>query len=419
MNIARLYIRSHSEQLELDYNRHSEEIMFTRGIKVERSTLEEAFVYLSGVYERIGFSKLGSEILKHFAIIRVLEPASKMKSVILLNKYFNIQYKKTTVFRQLEGLVHLKEKAIDRAIQYANEHLQFDFSLIFYDVTTLYFETFTQDEFRRNGFSKDNKLNQPQILIGLVVDKTGFPIYYDIFSGNTFEGKTIIPIISGLKERYKIRKFTVVADAGMLSENNLQELEKVGIDYIVGARIGCLNITEARSIAGQLNKVDKKVIKRDAILYEYSVARARKDKADNDKAILKAQYYLKNPSKAIRRLKFLSGIDKKDLTLNEKLVEKHRLLEGIKGYKTNITDVSEQLLITRYHDLWRIEQSFRIAKSDLEARPIYHRKQLSIQYHLLIVFVALCMTRVIEQEKGKSIRQVVDELKDKWTVTLK
>ncbi|MGC8979754.1 MAG: IS1634 family transposase, partial [Caldisericum sp.] len=96
-----------------------------------------------------------------------------------------------------------------------------------------------------------------------------------------------------------------------------------------------------------------------------------------------------------------------------------RLLEGIKGYKTNITDVSEQLLITRYHDLWRIEQSFRIAKSDLEARPIYHRKQLSIQYHLLIVFVALCMTRVIEQEKGKSIRQVVDELKDKWTVTLK
>ena len=419
MNIARAYIRSHAEQLELEYNAHSEEVMFTRGIRVEKSTLGEAFSYLSGVYERIGFSKLGSEILKHFAIIRVLEPASKAKSVMLLNKYFNMQYKKTTVFRQLEGLVHLKEQAIDRAIQYAKDRLQVDFSLIFYDVTTLYFETFTQDEFRRNGFSKDNKLNQPQILIGLVVDKTGFPIYYDIFSGNTFEGKTIIPIINALKQRYTIRKFTVVADAGMLSENNLQELEKAGIDYVVGARSGYLSITEARSIANKLDKVDKRVIKHDAILYEYSTARARKDKADNDKAILKAQYYLKNPSTAMRRLKFLSGIGMKDFILNKKLIEKHRLLEGIKGYKTNITDVSEQLLIARYHDLWKIEQSFRIAKSDLEARPIYHRKEPSIQYHFLIVFVALCMTRVIEQEKGKSIRQVIDELKDKWTITLK
>lgn len=419
IDIAHTYIRSHTPQIEIDFNPHSEEIMFTRGIRIEKSTLAEAYAYLSEVYETIGFAKLGSDILKHFALIRILEPASKVRSVQLLRKYFDIEYKKTTVFRELDKVVGLKEQTVSVAIDYARKHLQFDFSLIFYDVTTLYFETFSEDELRRNGFSKDNKLNQPQIVIGLVVDRTGFPIYYDMFSGNTFEGKTIIPVIRALRERYDIKKCTVVADAGMLSDNNLCELQRAGIDYIVGARIGYLHTDEARGIAHELNKTDTKIIRRDATLYEYSTVRARKDKADNDKAIAKAQYYLDHPSKVIRRSIFLSDTGDKHFTLNEKLIEKHRLLEGIKGYKTNLTDVPAQLLVARYKDLWRIEQSFRIAKSDLEARPIYHRKELSIKYHMLIVFIALCMTRVIEQDKGTSIRRVVDALKDKWTITLK
>mgnify|MGYP006264413771 CR=1 FL=1 len=120
----------------------------------------------------------------------------------------------------------------------------------------------------------------------------------------------------------------------------------------------------------------------------------------------------------MRRSQFLASNEKQEFTLNEALIERHRLLEGIKGYKTNITDVTDDILITRYKDLWKIEQSFRIAKSDLEARPIYHRKETSIKYHILIVFMALCMTRVIEMEKRESIKKVTDELKDKWTITL-
>ena len=134
------------------------------------------------------------------------------------------------------------------------------------------------------------------------------------------------------------------------------------------------------------NKTDKKIVRIDGILYEYSVARAKKDKRDNNKQVEKAEYYLKNPSKVMKRSKFLSNDGKKSFTINRAIIEKHRLLEGIKGYKTSINDLDNKLLITRYKDLWRVEQSFRIAKSDLEARPIYHRRENSIEYHILIVF---------------------------------
>lgn len=418
IEIARNFIRSRSPQLEFNFNSQSEEILFKRGIKIGKSCLQTAYEYLDAIYAKIGFNKLENEILKHFAIMRVLEPSSKAKSIILLNKYFDIDYKKTTVFRQLLKLIDLKSEVEKIAIKYAKNNLHFDFSLVFYDVTTLYFETHAQDDFRRNGFSKDNKINQPQILIGLVVNDAGFPIYYEVFKGNTFEGKTIIPVILKIKEKYRIKRFTVVADAGMLSADNLTALVENGIDYVVGARMGNLNMNETKSIASELNQTDKQIIRRENIIYEYSVKRARKDKVDNDKQVEKAKYFLNNPGKVMKKSKFLTSPDKKSFKLNEVIIEKHRLLEGIKGYKTNIENLSDRLLIDRYKDLWRVEQSFRIAKSDLEARPIYHRKQNSIECHVLIVFVALCMGRVIELDKKASIKKVMEDLKNQWTITL-
>lgn len=419
IDIAREYIRSNSQQLELKFNSNSEEILFKRGIKVEKSCLQEAYEYLEGIYFKIGFNKTINEVLKHFAIIRVLEPASKIKSIILLKKYFDISYKKTTAFRELLKLQELKDDIVHIAIKYAEDNLSSDFSLIFYDITTLYFETNKNDDLRKCGFSKDNKINQPQILIGLVVDRVGFPIYYDIFKGNTFEGKTIIPVILAVKEKHQIDRFTVIADAAMLGAENLLELEKHGIDYIVGDRVKNLSIDEARIIANKLNRSNNNIIRQNNIIYEYLSKRAEKDKFDNNKQLEKAQYYLSNPSKVIKRSKFLTYNGKKTFKINETLIEKHRLLEGIKGYKTNIDNLPDEFLVTRYKDLWKIEQSFRIAKSDLEARPIYHRKRSSIEYHVLIVFVALCMAKVIEIEKGESIRKVMDNLKDKWEITLK
>ena len=416
--LAEEYIRSHSSQLTLNFNPQSEEILFKRGVKVKKACLQTAYDYLNSIYGFLGLNQLRTPVLKHFAMMRVLEPASKIKSIALLDKYFGIHYSKTTAFRELEKLTTLKEDVLKAAIAYAQTNLQFDFSLVFYDVTTLYFETHHGDEFRKSGFSKDNKINQPQILIGLVVNRDGFPIYYDIFQGNTFEGKTIIPVIVELREKYHVSEFTVIADAGMLSSDNLAQLDTLSIGFVVGERTGNLNLNQARQIAEDLNKLNHKIVRIGDTLYEYSVKRATKDKADNDKQLQKALYLLSHPGKVFKRSALLKGNGKKKFRLNEALVEKHRLLEGIKGYRTNITQIPEKLLIDRYHDLWKVEQAFRITKSDLEARPIYHHRRQSIEYHILIVFVALCMGKIIELTQGRTLQRVVDELRDKWTVTL-
>jgi len=421
-NMAFEYIRIHNPQMTLDFTpspSDANEIMFKRGMQVVKNVLEEAYRYLESVYQKLGFNNLQSDILKHMTIIRVLEPSSKIHSIELLEKYFDICYKKTTVFRKLTALTPLKDKVIEMAVAYAKTHLHFNFTLVFYDVTTLYFETDKKDDFRKCGFSKDNKINQPQIVIGLLVDKTGFPLYFDIFEGNTFEGKTMIPVILSIKKKFTIEKLTIVADAGMLSEANILQLQKLKIDYVVGARIKKLSLEQIKEIALKLKQKDKRIIKKGDILYEYSLTRAKKDKADNDRFLVKANYLLTNPSKIFKRSLFLQTQDKKNFILNKEMVEKYRLLEGIKGFKTNITHVPYRLLISRYRDLWHIEQSFRMAKSDLIARPIYHRKKNSIQYHILIVFMALCMSRVIEKEKGQTVKQVMDNLRDLWMITVK
>lgn len=417
-NMAAAYIQAHSSQLPFNFNPASEEVLYKRGIRSQASRLTTAYDYLEKVYRRVGFDELASEVVKHLVMLRVLEPASKIQSVYLLKKYFGVEYKKTTVFRQLNQAIELKDQAVELAIKYARQYLGFDFSLVFYDVTTLYFETHQSDDFRLNGFSKDNKINQPQILVGLVVNHTGFPVYYELFPGNTFEGHTIIPLVLALKVKYSIGQLTVVADAGMLSEDNLSALETNQIDYIVGARIKKLRLEQIRSVAELLNHTHGKLIRQGGLIWEYSSQRAKKDKADNDRQVHKAEYLLSHPAQILRRSSFITPVPNKHLSLNQETIAKHRLLEGIKGYRTNITNLPDQLLVNRYKDLWHIEQSFRIAKSDLQARPIYHRKETAIRCHLLVVFMALCLTKIIEREKQTSIQKVIEELKDLWTVTL-
>jgi transposase len=413
------YLSAHTPQLAFNFNPQSEEIFYKRGLKAQAARLTQAYDYLSGVYHRLGYDQLGNELLKHFVLIRVLEPASKVKSLYLLKKYFGLDYKKTTAFRQLGQLIKLKDEAIRLTIAYATAHLGFDFSLVFYDVTTLYFETHQSDDFRLNGFSKDNKINQPQILIGLMVNQTGFPVYYDLFPGNTYEGHTIIPLITQVKSRFQIQQLTVVADAGMLTKENLAELTHFGIDYIVGGKTKTLTLEQAAAVAVALNHRDGQLIRSGNLIFEYSAKRAKKDKADNDKQLKKAEYLLTHSGKILKRSSFIAAPKNKPVALNQKIIDKYRLLEGVKSYRTNVTNLPDRLLVNRYKDLWHVEQSFRIAKSDLQARPIYHRKKDSITYHLLIVFMALALSKVIEQEKRVSIQKVVEELKDVWTVNLR
>jgi transposase len=210
---------------------------------------------IRAVQDKVGFDGL-PPLLNDLVGIRIFEPASKLRSLELLEQFFGISHSRKTYYRIAPACIELKQIVEQKVVDFAKEHYSFDFDIVFYDVTTLYFETFEEDELRKNGFSKDNKSQQPQILVALVVTKEGFPIAYEIFSGNTFEGHTLIPVIKDFIDRNKINTFTVVADAAMISSENIAQLTQHGLNYIVGARMGNLS-------AELLETVDKQIARQD------------------------------------------------------------------------------------------------------------------------------------------------------------
>ncbi len=282
-------------------------------------------------------------------------------------------------------------------------------------MTTLYFETFDEDELRRNDFSKDNKSQQPQILIALLVTREGFPIAYSIFSGNIFEGHTIIPVVNAFIKKHAVKEFTVVADAAMISATNIQELLSNNINYIVGARLGNLSNDLIEQINGSIPREDGASIRiktdNGYLICAYSTVRYRKDKYEMEKQIEKARAIIETPSKG-KRVKFIKTTGEQ-VVLNQALIEKSKKLLGIKGYYTNLAEnvANNQTIIERYHELYRVEQAFRISKHDLHTRPIFHFKEDPIKLHILICFMALVMSKHIELTTGDSLRKFLTECK--------
>lgn len=374
-----------------------------------------AYEFLSYFYERCGFGKLDNDLLRDLAIMRIVEPCSKLHTVQLLKEYFGKQYGKTVMYEKLPKMKSLKTDIENCAVAYAKGHLFFDFSLVFYDVTTLYFETFKEDEagFRKPGFSKDNKANQPQIVIGLIVTREGFPVSCEVFEGNMFEGKTFIPTITKFRNTYDIKNLTVVADAAMISFDNVEKLKENRLSYIVGARIANLKRNQMEEISKNLGSVDASTTRieteRGLLICDFSLTRYKKDKWEMEKQIAKAENLLKE-NKGIKRTKFLITPDRKKVEqiLNTELIEKTKLLLGMKGYYTNLTGETNETIITHYHNLWHVEKAFRIAKSDLEARPIFHHRKEVIEVHILIVFTSLCVAKSIELLTKFSIKKVRD-----------
>lgn len=388
-----------------------------------------AYDYLLKFYCLNGFDKIDSEILRDLCLIRIVEPVSKRQSLILLEEYFGKSYSVSTFYKTIGRLAVFKDQAEQLAVSYAQKYLNFDFSIVFYDVTTLYFETFNSDSdsdsgeikgLRKCGFSKDNKSNQPQILIALVVNGDGYPIATNIFEGNTFEGHTFIPTILALKEKHQIKNLTVVADAAMLSRNNMEELNNNGLNYIVGARLSNLKPDFVQKISLEINGVAGKYFKTKMrqnglgyLICDFSPLRALKDKSDRKKQLIKAQNQINNPAKFLKRSRFVTEETKSVYRLNEQLIQQDEFLDGIKGYYTNLENLDSHLIVSRYHDLWKIEKAFRIAKSDLLARPIFHRKKESIEAHVLIVFLALCVAKSIEFKTGMSVGKIKEKI---WKV---
>ena len=388
-------------------------LVVAEDLQIGKVTHNFAYEGLSSWYQSCGFDKLSNPILRDLSILRIIEPVSKLRSLQLLNQYFGIKYPKNKIYKELENIVTLKPLAEQIACDYAKDKLTFDATLVFYDVTTLYFEAFTDDELRKDGFSKDNKSHQPQVVIGLVVDRLGFPLSYSVFPGNKFEGHTFIPTVLEFKHAHQIKELTVVADAAMVSEENMTELSKQGLKYIVAARVANLARENIQEISLYLDHQENKYFvsntKRGKLICDYSKKRASKDKSDRLRHWQKALNQIRYPSQVTKRSRFIKT-NNMDLELNSELFAKDELLEGIKGYLTNLDTVPEQLIIKRYKDLWHVEKAFRMAKSDLQARPIYHFKKSSIQAHLLIVFVSLCLSKAMELATNISIAKIRDLL---------
>ena len=246
-----------------------------------------------------------------------------------------------------------------------------------------------------------------------MVTREGFPIAYSIFFGNTFEGHTILPVVNSFIEKHAVKEFTVVADAAMISTTNIQELLSNNINYIVGAKLGNLSNE-------LIDRIDRSIIREDGksirlkseygyLICDYSSLRYRKDKYEMEKQIEKAKVIIETPSKS-KKVKFIKTTGEQ-IELNQALIEKSKKLLGIKGYYTNLEEniANNQTIIGRYHELYKVEQAFRISKHDLQTRPIFHFKEEPINLHILICFMALVVSKHIELATGDSIRKFLTE----------
>ena len=373
-------------------------------------TYKYAYEFLEQTFRKFNFHLHTKALIKDLAIAHILEPSSKRQNLLNLEAYFGIRHNLNLLYRHLSKFDEKLKVAIEQeVVGIAKEHFNFDFSFVLYDVTTLYFESFKNDEFRVPGFSKDNKHNQPQVVIGLMVTKDGFPVHYEIFKGNTFEGKTFLPNILSFKEQYNIASITVVADSAMLSEQNLDELINHKINYIIAARLGSLSQQLMEKVDQQLERKDLNTIRIDNLIVEYRQARYKKDLKEMEKQLEKAKKYEGVKTTKIAKLKFLQN-DATTYSLNNKLLEKTKLLLGLKGYITNL-NLPDKDIVDYYHNLFKIENAFRIAKSDLEIRPIYHYKENAIKNHVLICFMCLAMSIYLELKNQKSIKAIVRALK--------
>src|SRR3990167_7072826 len=362
-------------------------------------------------------------LYQDLALMRIIEPASKLRTIELLYRYFGVLYAERTVYRLLSKLMDHKAAIEKAAYETACAHFGESFALVLYDVTTLYFESHEpDDELRARGFSKDDKSKQPQIVVGLLVTPQGFPLMHEVYRGNKFEGHTMLDVIKKFQKSHAEAKPIVVADAAMLSRENMQFLETEGYRYIVGARLANTQRSFIDTIASKLARKDGITIRLPYpnrsfdVVCAYSSQREKKDKRQFEKQITKAMILVarKEPGK---RAKFVkkSPDGESSFVLDMELKEKTEKLLGIKGYCTNIpeNEISNEQIIAYYHDLWRIEQAFRISKTDLKTRPIFHYEHDAIKAHVLLCFMALMMSKFLEIKTGLSLQRIRDIL---WNV---
>lgn len=378
-------------------------------IKLRQSSSNFLFQILNRQYQKLGFSQLEDSDFANLCIARIVEPTSKLDSLRVLSDLGMNNLSKDRLYRCLQEVIKKDYRKIISQLCFDHVDSQ-NLSLVLYDVTTLYFEIQEEDIYRRPGLSKERRL-EPQIVIGLLVDRSGFPLGIQSFAGNTAETKTILPVLEEFQKEHCLKKVTVVADAAMLSRINLEALVANDYHFVVGSRLTKIPY-DIVQFQKQGTLVDNQIIdtKKDdyRIIYQYREKRARLDIKNIETQITKAKRMV-NGVTPLKRNRFVSFESTKK-TLNQSLIGKAYALAGIKGYVTNL-NLPPQEIINAYHQLFEVETSFRMAKSDLKARPIFLHKRDAIEAHLTIVFTSLAISRRIKKLTGVSIKRIVNLLR--------
>ena len=368
-------------------------------------------------------------LFRSLVLSRLIYPGSKLELIHYLEYFKNQTIQKDTIYRFLDNLYSdTIKKSVERCVfEHTRKIMQGSIAVSFYDVTTLHFESESEDDLRRIGFSKEGKINRPQILLGLFTTLQGYPLSYEIYEGNKYEGHTLIDILQKFQKKFNLTtKPIVVADKGMLNNANIAYLEENGYKYILAYKIKNIDNELKEKIAnlsfvddGVIHtlKIEKEILYKDEkeqkqklsirqnLILTYSSKRAKKDKRTREKAIekiastLQQKSITKNDLKLSYYAKYLD-IDEKcriRYKLNPQKVAQDERLDGIKGFATNDFSIDPNDVIAHYQNQYAVERAFRISKTDLRIRPIYHRIERRIKAHILVCFVAYAIFMEFER----------------------
>lgn len=392
------------------------------------------------LYEQLGFDSIldktrqdrkWNDTLQACVLSRIAQPSSKMKSSQILAESFNLKIDLDHIYRMMDHVAASEDKIKQVITQKTKILFKGKINLLLFDVTTLYFESTQRDELRDFGFSKDCKFNQTQVVLALITTTEGTPIGYELFPGNTSESKTLIEILKKMKSFYELEHLILVADRAMFNTQNLDYLESLGVRYVVAAKLRGLkkNLKEEilnsanfkiTEVLGEVHWVNQfEISSSRGLMVSYSSLRARKDKVDRDRILSKLNKKTKDGKIKIQDLVSNQGskkyvkMEKLNASLDPDKINKDEQWDGFHGIISNVKDQSAAQLLTRYRDLWKIEEAFRINKHDLKLRPIYHWKPKRIRAHIAICYIAFALLSYAQlQLKEKKLKLSFDLLRE-------
>ena len=409
------WIREKLGILEIDFsNKKETAVEFLNHIS--QINISGTELLLGKLYDDIGFNKISDEYFKLLVISRLSFPVSKLKTVNYLQKYQGLEVEIQSIYRYLDKL-QSKQKELVQQISY--EHTlkisNNNISVVFYDVTTIYFQSDNEDDVRKRGFSKEGRHQNPQIVLGLLVSAGGYPLAFEIFEGNKFEGHTMLPIVDTFKEKFALDKLIITADSGLMSKQNVSDLQEKGYEFILGARIKNENKEiKNKSLSLKLNNGESEIIKKDdtlKLIISYSDKRAKKDKHNRERGLERLKKRIKSNKLTKSNInnrgynKYLKLKGEIIVSIDNEKLKADEKWDGLKGYLTN-TELDKSKVIENYSYLWKIEKAFRISKHDLKIRPIYHRLQRRIEAHIIINFASYKIYKELERQleaKGSNL----------------